>query len=227
MAARRRLSLLIVILLIPPSIVSGQGGAPADQQVSPGCGLNRTVPPLPANAEQMARDLRILPLVERVRALAPTCAPAGGVSIEELSLRQQIMETLLTASLDVDEVIAEISYEQDQIAEVQNRLSNAKTNKVNTLTLAATLVGSGTSAIGTGMGLKWARRICWRLCSDARRTTAVSILKTSGENCQSAFRRPNRTPVWGCDDLRSEARCRYRTAWTPMAPCFVHPPAGQ
>jgi hypothetical protein len=147
MAASRRVSLLLVILLIPPSMASGQGRAPPDQQVSPGCGPNRPVPPLPANAEQVAKDLGVLPLVQRVRALTTTCGPA------ELALRQQISEAVLTGALDADEVIAEISYEQDQVTEVQDRLSNAKNNKVNTLTLAATMVGSGTSAIGTGMGL--------------------------------------------------------------------------
>lgn len=125
----------------------------ADRQVSPGCGINRAVPPLPANAEQVANDLGVLLLVQRVRALAATCGPAGGMSLEELALRQQTSEAVLTGVLDVDEVIAEISYEQDQVAEVHDRLSNAKTNQVNTLTLAATMVGSGTSAIGTGMGL--------------------------------------------------------------------------
>jgi hypothetical protein len=150
MADRRRSWLLAVILLIHPGIAAAQGGAPADQQASPGCGLSRTMPPFPAGAEQVAREIGILPLVRRVRDLAATCAP---MSQEEMWLRQQITEAVLAASLDVDETIAEISYEQDRVTEVQDRLTSAKNNKVNTLTLAGILVGSGTSAIGTGMGL--------------------------------------------------------------------------
>lgn len=121
-----------------------------------GCGglrARRTVPPLPANAEQVAREIGVLSLVERVRVLAPTCVPAGSLSLEELSLRQQITEAVLAASLDVHDVFAEINYEQAQITELQDRLSSAKSNKVNTLTLAGILVGSGSSRIGTGMGL--------------------------------------------------------------------------
>jgi hypothetical protein len=150
MAVRRRSWLLTVILLIHPGIVAAQGGAPPDQQASPGCGLRQPMPPFPAGAEQVAREIDILPLVRRVRDLAATCAP---VSQEEMWLRQQITEAVLAASLDVDETIAEIALEQDRLSEVQDRLTSAKNNKVNTLTLAGILVGSGTSAIGTGMGL--------------------------------------------------------------------------
>jgi hypothetical protein len=150
---QRRYSLLISLFLIHPVVATGQDAAAACQPPVPGCVTSRPVPPLPATAEQVAREIGVFPLVERVRALAATCAPAGGMSLEELSLRQQITEAVLTASLDVHEVIAEISYEQAQIMGLQDRLSSAKSNKVNTLTLAGILVGSGTSAIGTGMGL--------------------------------------------------------------------------
>jgi hypothetical protein len=153
MAGRPRSSWLIILFLIPFVFAAGQDAASSGQAPVPGCVTNRPVPPLPATAEQVAREIGVFSLVERVRALAPTCAPAGGMSLEELSLRQQITEAVLAASLDVDEVIAEISYEQAQIMELQDRLSNAKSNKVNTLTIAGILVGSGTSAIGTGMGL--------------------------------------------------------------------------
>jgi hypothetical protein len=153
MARRRRSSWLIILFVIHAVFAAGQDAAPAGQSPVAGCVTNRPMPPLPAAAEQVAREIGVFPLVERVRTLAPTCAPAGGVSLEELSLRQQITEAVLAASLDVDEVIAEISYEQAQITDVQDRLSSAKSNKVNTLTIASILVGSGTSAIGTGMGL--------------------------------------------------------------------------
>jgi len=84
MADRRRSWLLAVILLIHPGIAAAQGGAPADQQASPGCGLSRTMPPFPAGAEQVAREIGILPLVRRVRDLAATCAP---MSQEEMCRR--------------------------------------------------------------------------------------------------------------------------------------------
>lgn len=153
MARSRRSTFLAILFLAHPGFAVGQDAVPDGQQAAAGCGHSRTVPPLPANAEPVAREIGVLSLVERVRVLAPTCVPGGSLSLEELSLRQQITEAVLAASLDVHDVFAEISYEQAQITELQDRLSSAKSNKVNTLTLAGILVGSGSSRIGTGMGL--------------------------------------------------------------------------
>jgi hypothetical protein len=147
-----RSSLLLLLFLIHAGFAAGQSTVPADPLAPATCWPNPPLPPLAANAEQVAREIGVLPLVQRVREAA-TCAPAGGTSLEELSLRQQITEAVLAAFLDVDEVIAEISYEQAQITEVQDRLSNAKSNKVNTLTLAGIIVGSGSSGLGNAMGL--------------------------------------------------------------------------
>jgi hypothetical protein len=145
--------LLTVILVLHPCIAAGQDDAPASQGVSPGGGPPRDLPPLAANAEQLAGEMGVLPLVQRVRALTIARAPGGSMSLEELSLREELTEAVVAASLDVDETIAEIGYEQDKVTEVQDRLTSAKNSKVNTLTLAGIMVGSGTSAIGTGMGL--------------------------------------------------------------------------
>jgi hypothetical protein len=143
----------LLTLLIPPCIAFGQDDAPASHGVSPGGGPPRDLPPLAPNAEQIAGEMGVLPRVQRVRALSIARAPGGSMSLEELSLRQELTEAVVAASLDVDETIAEIGFEQDKVTEVQDRLTSAKNNKVNTLTLAGIMVGSGTSAIGTGMGL--------------------------------------------------------------------------
>jgi hypothetical protein len=143
--------LLALAVVMNPVPIAGQAGVPAGQQPVPACSASRPVPPLPANAEQVAAEIGVLPLVQRVRIVASVCAPAGTISLEELALRQQIEEAVLVASLDVDEVIAEINYEQAQITELRDRLSAAKSGKVNRLTVASIILGSGSSAIGTAM----------------------------------------------------------------------------
>lgn len=55
----------------------------------------RTVPPLPANAEQVA-----MPLIERLRAVVSVC----GISTEEVALRQEISEAVIIATLDLEGV---------------------------------------------------------------------------------------------------------------------------
>ena len=133
------------------TVALGQAGTPAGEQAAPPCVTGRPVPPLPANAEQVASEIGVLPLVHRVRALASACGPPPNISFEELALRQQITEAGLAASLDVDGVAAEIDYERAQILELRARLSSAKDRKVNTLTLASIIIGTGAGTVGTAM----------------------------------------------------------------------------
>jgi hypothetical protein len=115
------------------------------------CQTNRIVPPISANAEQIAKALDILPLVERGRALAAECGAAGVISAEELALRQQITESVTIASLDVDGVLAEIDYERAEVSELKDRLSAARDRKVNVLTVGSIIVGTGSGVVGTAM----------------------------------------------------------------------------
>jgi len=67
-----------------------------------------------------------MPLVQRVRVLDSGCSQPGATSVEELALRQQITEAVFTASLDVNEVFAEIDYERAKILEMQAQLSRGR-----------------------------------------------------------------------------------------------------
>jgi hypothetical protein len=151
---RSRAGSFVLAFLTLSGFAAGQSTTPDDPPVATSCGQNRPMPPLPATAEQVAEEIGVLPLVQRLRALA-ACGPAtGGISVEELLLRQQITDTVLAALLDVDEVIGNIAFEQAQITEVQDRLTAGKNKKISTLTLESIIVGSGSSAIGNAMGLK-------------------------------------------------------------------------
>ena len=59
-----------------------------------------------------------MPLVLRLRALASECNNTGTISLEELALRQQITEAVITASLNVAATLAEIDHERAQISAV-------------------------------------------------------------------------------------------------------------
>jgi hypothetical protein len=140
---------LAFAMLVCVSMASGQTVAPDDQQAASPCAARRPLPPLPANAEQVAGEIEVLPLVQRLRALASECD--GHMSIEELSLRQQITEGVVAASLDLNGVMGSIDFEVAQIMELRDRLSGAKDHKVNTLTLASIIVGTGSGTLGTAM----------------------------------------------------------------------------
>src|SRR6266852_1041278 len=144
-------SLLAVVLFIIPIVAGGQGGVPAERETTPGCQTARPIFPIPANAEQVANEIGIMPLVQRARVRASTCNQPTAISAEELALRQQITEAVLTASLDVDGILAEIDDERVQILELRELLSSARDRKINLLALAHIVAGAGSGIVGTAM----------------------------------------------------------------------------
>lgn len=139
----------ILAMLACVSTAAGQTGSPIGQQPTAACVSGRPIPPFPANAEQVAGEIGVLPLIQRVRAFASACG--GNVSLEELTLRQQVTEAVVAASLDVDSVVASIDFEAAQTTELRDQLSGAKDQKVNALTLASIIIGTGSGAVGTSM----------------------------------------------------------------------------
>jgi hypothetical protein len=74
-------------------------------------------------AQQVARIIRVEPLLSRLSSLSATKTPAAtGLSLEEMSLHQQITEAVVVASLDVDHVVDQIDNERAQMVEPQSIL---------------------------------------------------------------------------------------------------------
>ena len=74
-------------------------------------------------ALQAASIIGVDPLLARLSSLAaPKDLAASALSLEELSLHQQITEAVVVASLDVDSVINEIDNERAQIVELRSIL---------------------------------------------------------------------------------------------------------
>jgi hypothetical protein len=103
---------------------------------------------LPPNAWQMARIIGVESDIERLSFLvaAKGAGAARGLSLEELSLHQQITEAVMAASLDVDSVSAEIDYEREQTVELRS-LWRYKRDRASGSTNLAVL------AAGTGLGI--------------------------------------------------------------------------
>jgi len=70
-----------------------------------------------------------------------------GTSLEELSLRQQITDAVVVASLDVDSVLDEIEYEREQIGELRNLLLARRDRALGTTNAAALAIGTGLGVI--------------------------------------------------------------------------------
>lgn len=97
-------------------------------------------------SQQTAQILGIDSRLEKLssmRAQRPCDLPA---SLEELAIRQQLLETVEQATLDVDSVLAEISNEQGQLANLRTSLEARRDKTVAKLNAAALITGSGAGA---------------------------------------------------------------------------------
>jgi len=102
-------------------------------------------PKLSPNALQMARIIGVESDIEKLSSLtaAKGSGAAPGLSLEELSLRQQITDTVITASLDVDSAAAEIDYEREQTVELRSLWRYKRDRAIGSTNLAVLAAGTG------------------------------------------------------------------------------------
>src|SRR5207248_2892282 len=113
---------LLLCALFGPSAVPGQTLL-AESATTEAARLPPTQnapPKLSPAAEEMAKVLGIMPLIERLSRLPESDRTLGSTaSLEALTLRQEITEVVLGASLEVDGLMAEIDNELAQISAVR------------------------------------------------------------------------------------------------------------
>jgi hypothetical protein len=118
------------------------------------------------NAEQVAKILGISELVSKVRLMHAQAGCESAATVEELSMRQDILETVVTASLDVDGVLAELGNERAHLSELSAVLQARRDRGVNLISAANLVTGTGlgiavnamqfsssTANIGNGLGV--------------------------------------------------------------------------
>jgi hypothetical protein len=94
-------------------------------------------------AAQIAKLLKIDSELQRLADLRAQRVVGGPPTMDELTLRQQILESVQVCTLQVDGVVAEIANEQSEIDSLRTILQTRRDRKGNRLTTAALLVGSG------------------------------------------------------------------------------------
>jgi hypothetical protein len=149
-----RAARLVATVLFTTSLLAAQNPAVAQSQ------------PLSPHAQDVAELIGVKSEVERMLALSRERAPGVPMTAEELSLRQDILEVVTTASLDCDSVLAEIANERARIMEVRAYLSSRRDAAVNLATIGNLVTGTGlgiavnalqfsssTANIGNGIGV--------------------------------------------------------------------------
>jgi hypothetical protein len=96
--------------------------------------------PMPAAAKKAADLIGAAPLIEKLRT-----TPAA--SVEELILRQRILEAVTSASLDVDTVTSEIQNEWSELEAAVEQLQNRRDRSVDRLNVANAVLGDGVSGV--------------------------------------------------------------------------------
>ena len=127
------------------------GGGNVQQQL-PGPGRKE----LPPGAEEVAGLIGVLPLLERLDRLPENerRAAGGPMSLEALTVRQQIIEAMIATSLEVDGVIAEIDGEIAQAREVRSYLESRRDHRIGVNTIANLVTGGGVGVFGQLLQIK-------------------------------------------------------------------------
>lgn len=124
-----------------PLVIAGSQIALAQAPIaSPG---SPPAVPLDSGVVQIAKLLKVDSELQRLAALRAQRSVVSAPTIDELTLRQQILESVQVCNLQVDGVVAEIANEQSEISSLRTILQSRRDRKANRLTTAALLVGSG------------------------------------------------------------------------------------
>ena len=149
---------LFIVLLFNSALTYGQVAA----LKKTGWAANRVaeapstqLPKLSQGAEEVAREFGITPLIERLYRLPERDRGIGGpMTLEALSLRQEITEVVVGASLDVDGVIAEIDSELAQVNAIRADLESRRDRALNLNTIANIIASGSTGVAGTALQFK-------------------------------------------------------------------------
>src|SRR5262249_23813365 len=99
-----------------------------------------------ANADQIASVLGLTGTIQHLHAIESNRPCSAPPNMDELALRQEISDAVVSASLDVDAAIAEIQNEGALLMELRTALQGRRDHAVN-------LLGAANLVAGTGIGI--------------------------------------------------------------------------
>jgi len=147
---------LAVVLMVPSAFPQSASG-PSPRAPNPQAA---------ANADQVANILGISQQVSRARSMQAQTPCESSPTLPELALRQDILETVTAASLEVDGVLAELESERARLSELSAALQARRDRAVNLNNVAGLITGTGlgiavnamqfsssTANLGNGLGV--------------------------------------------------------------------------
>ncbi len=146
---------VLLSVIFPARAQAGEalecGGGNVQQQLP---GPDRTG--LSPGAAEVAGLIGVLPLLERLDRLPENerRATGGPMSLEALTVRQQVVEAIIATSLEVDGVIAEIDGEIAQARDVRSYLESRRDHRIGVNTIANLVTGGGVGVFSQLLQIK-------------------------------------------------------------------------
>lgn len=146
---------MAVISILWAANVNGQSIHPPAPVIAPPVAIAKTGPgpqtspaytlPNP-DADETGHIFGLDSKLQRLSALQSQRPSHTPTTLEELSARQELLESVQASFLDVDSVLAELANEQSELGSIRTALQSRRDKTVNRLTTAALLTGSGLGA---------------------------------------------------------------------------------
>lgn len=95
------------------------------------------------NAEQVAKILGLSEVLSNARQMHAQSPCRSAATMEEISMRQDITEAVVSASLQVDGVLAELANENAHLSELSSILQARRDRAVNLTNVANLITGTG------------------------------------------------------------------------------------
>ncbi|MBV9215909.1 MAG: hypothetical protein JO053_07000 [Acidobacteria bacterium] len=135
-----RTSSLLLLILVLTAVAGAQGQQTDSEKLAP-FGLS-------PEAVEVAKEAKVVALMH---SLADERTKNGIRSLETLSIRQEIVERVLAASLDVDSVNAVVGFEIEHVRAARGGLQAKRDKAQNLINLAGIFVGGIPGVVGTAM----------------------------------------------------------------------------
>ena len=109
---------------------------------------------LSPNALQVAKIIGVEPLITKLSVLTNLKdLSEPGTFLQEMLLRQQITDSILAASLDVDSVLNKIDYEREQTVELRTMLLSQREHATGSTNLAILAIGTGLGVVSSALSV--------------------------------------------------------------------------
>jgi hypothetical protein len=129
---------LFALLCIHPSLLAqGQPRSASDME-------------LPLSAEQTADAIGVRPIYDRLRVLA--AHPETSDRLELLTLQQQVLLQITSASLQVDASAEAVDSEIAEVKELESYMSSRRDSRVSRLNMMALIIGGAAGTASSAIG---------------------------------------------------------------------------